>query len=45
MGADKTFGNRFDDPEGEYRVLYATASLVLSNAWLAFVPILACRQH
>jgi hypothetical protein len=23
-GADGTFGNRFDDPESEYRVLYAS---------------------
>jgi hypothetical protein len=22
-GPDNTFGNRYDDPEGEYRVLYA----------------------
>lgn len=24
--ADRTFGNRFDDPDGEYRVLYASSS-------------------
>lgn len=24
-GEDGTFGNRFDDPEGEYRVLYASS--------------------
>jgi len=22
---DRTFGNRFDDPDGEYRVLYAAS--------------------
>ncbi len=24
-GEDGTFGNRYDDPRGEYRVLYATS--------------------
>jgi hypothetical protein len=37
MGADKTFGNRFDDPEGEYRVLYAG-----SDRLNCFVKCLAC---
>jgi hypothetical protein len=37
MGADKTFGNRFDDPDGEYRVLYAG-----SDRLTCFVECLAC---
>jgi hypothetical protein len=27
-GEDGTFGNRFDDPAGEYRVLYASSQRV-----------------
>jgi hypothetical protein len=34
--ADRTFGNRFDDPLGDYRVLYAGSSL-----FGAFVEVLA----
>jgi RES domain len=37
MGADKTFGNRFDDPDGEYRVLYAA-----SDRLTCFIECLAC---
>jgi hypothetical protein len=37
MGVDKTFGNRFDDPEGEYRVLYAA-----SDRLTCFIECLAC---
>jgi RES domain len=37
VGADRTFGNRFDDPDGEYRVLYAA-----SNRLTCFVECLAC---
>jgi hypothetical protein len=37
IGADKTFGNRFDDPDGEYRVLYAG-----SDRLTCFVECLAC---
>jgi hypothetical protein len=33
---DRTFGNRFDDPQGDYRVLYAGSSLLG-----AFVEVLA----
>lgn len=35
-GDDATFGNRYDDPEGEYRVLYASSRRVG-----AFVEVLA----
>jgi RES domain len=37
IGADKSFGNRFDDPEGEYRVLYAASSRLT-----CFIECLAC---
>jgi hypothetical protein len=38
-GADQTFGNRFDDPKGEYRVLYAATQRVG-----CFVECLACLR-
>lgn len=39
-GTDGTFGNRFDDPDGSYRVLYASSTRV-GHSWgrlRAFVP-------
>jgi len=36
-GADGTFGNRFDDPDGTYRVLYAS-----SQRFGGFLETLAC---
>ena len=48
-GPDGTFGNRFDDPEGIYRVLYASSQrlgcFLETLGFLGFfliVPILTC---
>lgn len=38
--ADGTFGNRFDDPVGYYRVLYAASQAVSSVAVLASLTVL-----